>query len=561
MILIIGFYQCDRTSLIPIIACLVKNGCTAAQYELSCIDLAVQCEFNCINIGSGFISHTEVSVQNFQRICTSLQFLVNGEFLCLALVREGQFFGISQHCTVDIQRFQRCVFFCFDFAVPQLERNILTRSNVCILFHIFRNVPCYLYIVAKALFLQILTILNLYQTIFCIWRTNLVTNIFEVLCNIIIVICTDIIVPVTSISIFLEACQRIISYVAGFISTNLCLCLFGICRRACIYIQTATVHNPSYILVILCTHYNGQSFRCDLCGFIARTNSEIVIRELMAVQRVAVLPNGCFGIFIAILVRITIFAVVRTLRAWCQGNGICSILFLCQLLQVISVQLLRNGGFYSCCTILIINERVVTALFILTAIEAAFTGIRELCFLVLTAWIIRITRINWLCAVAGVRSAVYRNGGQGNRNLSFTVCCITILEFEVTVRMPLFIDAVANVLSLQIQILDIDNNGEFRCIRRAFLTQICPIWLFIQVNAEIIREVCNFFVSLEVKLQSCECCVVFTRAENIGHQTGIGARILIGRSAWVTWVWNCNFQCLVYRDFVSSSPNDRGCSH
>ena len=281
----------------------------------------------------------------------------------------------------------------------------------------------------------------------------------------------------------------------------------------------------------------------------------------MAVQRVAVLPNGCFGIFIAILVRITIFAVVRTLRAWCQGNGICSILFLCQLLQVISVQLLRNGGFYSCCTILIINERVVTALFILTAIEAAITGVRELCFLVLTAWIIRITRVNRLCAVAGVRSAIYRNGGQGNRNLCFAVCRITILEFEVTVRMPLFIDAVANVLSLQIQILDIDNNGEFRCIRRTFLTQICPPWLFIQVNAEIIREVCNFFVSLKIKLQRCKRCVVFTRAENIGHQTGIGARILVRRSAWVTWVWNCNFQCLVYRNFVSSSPNDRGCSH
>ena len=39
------------------------------------------------------------------------------------------------------------------------------------------------------------------------------------------------------------------------------------------------------------------------------------------------------------------------------------------------------------------------------------------------------------------------------------------------------------------------------------------------------------------------------------------ARILVRRSAWVTWVWNCNFQCLVYRNFVSSSPNDRGCSH
>ena len=450
MILIIGFYQCDRTSLIPIIACLVNNSSTIAQYELSCIDLAVQCKFNCINIGSRFISHTEVRIQDFQRVITGLQFLVNGEFFCLALIREGQFFGISQHCTVDIQRFQRSVFFCFDFAVPQLERNGLARSSICILFHIFRNVPSYLYIVAKALFFQVFSVLNLYQTIFCIWRTNLVTNIFEVLCNIIIGICTDIIVPVTSISIFLEACQRIIGYVTGFISTNLCLCLFGICRSACIYIQTATIHDTRYILVILCTHYNGQSFRCDLCGFIARTNSEIIIRELMAVQRVAVLPNGCFGIFIAILVRITIFAVVRTLRAWCQGNGICSILFLCQLLQVISVQLLRNGGFYSCCTILIINERVVTALFILTAIEAAITGVRELCFLVLTAWIIRITRVNRLCAIAGVRSAVYRNGSQGNRNLCFTVCRITILEFEVTVRMPLFIDAVANVLSLQI---------------------------------------------------------------------------------------------------------------
>ena len=270
----------------------------------------------------------------------------------------------------------------------------------------------------------------------------------------------------------------------------------------------------------------------------------------MAVQRVAVLPNSCFGIFIAILISITIFAVVRTLRAWCQGNGICSIFFLCQLL--------RNGGFYSCCTILIINERVVTALFILTAIEAAITGVRELCFLVR---IIRITRVNRLCAVAGVRSAVYRNGGQGNRNLSFTVCCITILEFEVTVRMVLFIDAVANVLSLQIQILDIDNNGEFRCIRRAFLTQICPPWSSIQVNAEIIREVCNFFVSLEVKLQSCECCVVFTRAENIGQQTSIGACILVGRGIWIFRIRDRNFQCLVNRNFVSSSPNDRGCSH
>ena len=281
----------------------------------------------------------------------------------------------------------------------------------------------------------------------------------------------------------------------------------------------------------------------------------------MAVQRIAVFPNGCFGIFLAILFRIAIFAVIRTLRAWRQGNGICSVLFLCQLLQVVSVQLLGDGGFYSCCTILVINKRIVPTLFILTAIEATFTGVRELCFLVRIVWVVRIFWVNRFCAVAGVRSTIYRDRSQSNWNLSFAVCRITILEFEVTVRMPLFIDAVANVLSLQIQILDIDNNGEFRCIRRAFLTQICPIWLFVQVNAEIIREVCNFFVSLEVKLQSCECCVVFTRAENIGHQTGIGARILIGRSAWVTWVWNCNFQCLVYRDFVSSSPNDRGCSH
>ena len=131
----------------------------------------------------------------------------------------------------------------------------------------------------------------------------------------------------------------------------------------------------------------------------------------------------------------------------------------------------------------------------------------------------------------------------------------------MTVRMVLFINAVANVLSLQIQILDVDNNGEFRCIRGAFLAQSCPPWSIIQVNAEIIREVCNFFVSLEVKLQGCECCVVFTRTENIGHQTGIGARILVRRRIRIVWICNCNFQCFVYRNLVSSSPNNRGCSH
>ena len=213
----------------------------------------------------------------------------------------------------------------------------------------------------------------------------------------------------------------------------------------------------------------------------------------MAVQRVAVLPNGCFWIFIAILISITIFTVIRTLRAWRQGDGICSIFFLCQCLQVFSIQFLGDGGFYSCCTILIINERVVTALFILTAIEAALTGVRELCFLVLTAWIIRITRVNRLCAIAGIRSTVYCDGSQGNRNLGFAVCRISVLEFEMTVRMVLFINAVANVLSLQIQILDVYNNGEF-------LAQSCPPWSIIQVNAEIIREVCNFLISLKVKL-------------------------------------------------------------
>ena len=281
----------------------------------------------------------------------------------------------------------------------------------------------------------------------------------------------------------------------------------------------------------------------------------------MAVQRVAVLPNGCFGIFIAILISITIFAVIRTLRAWRQGDGICSIFFLCQLLQVVSVQLLGDGGFYSCCTILIINERVVTALFILTAIEAAFTGVRELCFLVLTAWIIRITRVNRLCAIAGIRSTVYCDGSQGNWNLCFAVCCITILEIETAIRMVLFIDAVTNVLSLQIQILDVYNNGEFRCIWSAILAQICPPRSSIQVNAEIIREVCNFLVSLKVKLQRSKRRVVFTRTKNIGQQTRIGAILLVKRSIRIFRICNCNFQCFVYRDFVSSSPNDRGCSH
>ena len=232
----------------------------------------------------------------------------------------------------------------------------------------------------------------------------------------------------------------------------------------------------------------------------------------MAVQRVAVLPNGCFGIFIAILISITIFAVVRTLRAWCQGDGICSIFFLCQCLQVFSIQLLGDGGFYSCCTILIINERIVTALFILTAIEAAFTGVRELCFLVRIVWIIRIAWVR-ICRNHHIFCrSVHGYTLQCNWNfLAGYGFCIAVLHIEPLFFVPPLTHCpIFQLVVVYFYLAQVNGNSEVAAVRitiinvsfNGFFCRRIPVAISrSNIDAEPIRELLDLFFRSEIELQ------------------------------------------------------------